>query len=353
MSKYSGTAAAKIRGLTRILLSVVLVATGGGIARAAAVPNDYTATPIVLIGAVDFRPSESGNPINKHGMVAGTARVADRDRAALLSTKSGKVYVLPTLGGSESQANDVNSGGFVVGSSITRTGERHPFLWLPTNGAIIDLGTLGGSRGVATSLNDAGWIVGSADTAAGEQHAFRRNPSTGLMSDLGTFGGPYSEARSVNNNGWIVGWAYNSSGAQPFVWNPSTGTKQNIGILLGSSLGQANDINDSNIVVGYSFTASDDSNRPFIWAPGLTRPNPLPGTFAWGVANAISVDGTVVGQVNAPGGFNPRPELWLRYGRDYSELTAPAGFSSADGINRYNRIIGTTSSGVVRWDRPA
>jgi probable HAF family extracellular repeat protein len=53
---------------------------------------------------------------------------------------------------------------------------------------MIDLGTLGGNHGYATSLNDAGFIVGSSMTASGDMHAFRRDPRTFKMLDLGTLG---------------------------------------------------------------------------------------------------------------------------------------------------------------------
>ena len=136
---------------------------------------------------------------------------------------------------------------------------------------------------------------------------------------------------------------------------PSSGIRttlkmRDIGTLPGTNLARANDINQSLVIVGESFTPADNSSKPFIWASHLTRPNPLPGIFGWGAASAVSPDGTVVGYLNPRSGFNPRAVVWLRYGRDVSELPAPSGVSYALAINRNNRIMGTTGESVVRWD---
>lgn len=321
---------------------------------AASVKPDYERTVITLPSGQTFLVSPTGNPVNTSGLVAGSTRVGGFDRAAILDTSLGRLYVLPTLGGQSSEARDINSGSYVVGSSETKAGERHPFLWLPYNHQMIDLGTLGGNFGFAAALNDRGVIVGSAMTASGQMHAFRRDPTTFKMLDLGTLGGPYSEALGINEAGYIVGSAFdNGNGGRAFLWNPSSMTMKDIGTLPGTNLARATDINQSLIVVGESFTASDDSSKPFIWAPGFTRPHPLPGTVTWGTATAVSPNGTIVGYLNVGDAFtfNPRATVWLRHGQDVSELPAPNGTSYALAISRNNRIIGTTAEGVVFWRR--
>ena len=82
---------------------------------------------------------------------------------------------LGTLGGRSSAAYGINDQGVVVGSSVTRTGVGHAFVW--TNGTMTDLGTLAGaSASVAYDINEAGVIVGAAATATDGSHPVRWLP---------------------------------------------------------------------------------------------------------------------------------------------------------------------------------
>jgi probable HAF family extracellular repeat protein len=352
---YSMTSLLGIRGMRVGLAAVASVATGlaltvwpAAVAAAAPAgpPSPYVRTQ--LLGT--FQPSKIGNSINRNGLVAGTVRVGLYDRAATYNTTTGALTVLPTLGGTSARGSDINSAGYVVGSSDTLAGDNRPFLWNPKTNAITNLGSLGGGYGNAFSLNDNGYVVGESFTAGGQSHAFIWSAKTGLMKDLGTLGGPYSAAYSINSAGYVVGSAFNKTdGGRAFIWNPATNKMTDLGVLPGKNLSVANDINDSNVVVGDSFTASDDSNRPFIWAPGLRAPTALPGAFAFGTATAIAVDGTAVGTVSEAS-FSPRAVIWKNYGLNIFELNSPAGNSDAVAINKNNRIVGNTALGLTRWD---
>jgi probable HAF family extracellular repeat protein len=106
---------------------------------------------------------------------------------------------LGTLGGTYSEANDINDSGQVVGIAGTAEGTYHGFLY--SGGVMTDLGTLGGSQSMARGINASGQIVGNADTSGGTYHAFLY--SGGNMSDL--LGGPTSGASGINASGQIVG----------------------------------------------------------------------------------------------------------------------------------------------------
>jgi probable HAF family extracellular repeat protein len=64
---------------------------------------------------------------------------------------------LGTLGGSESQADDINASGQVVGQAQTAAGAWHAFSWTRTGG-MVDLGTLGGGNSFATAVNASGQV---------------------------------------------------------------------------------------------------------------------------------------------------------------------------------------------------
>jgi probable HAF family extracellular repeat protein len=75
---------------------------------------------------------------------------------------------LGTLGGKSSVAYAISPSGLVVGSSFTRDGLSHAFLW--QNGVMTDLGSLGGTSH-AQAVNRAGWVVGGSETKSGNVHA--------------------------------------------------------------------------------------------------------------------------------------------------------------------------------------
>jgi probable HAF family extracellular repeat protein len=79
----------------------------------------------------------------------------------------------------------------------------------PAQLSITDLGTLGGSFSQANDINNRGQVVGEA-TTSGAIHAFLWE--NGKMTDLGTLpGGSLSEALGINNRGQVVGWSITAS----------------------------------------------------------------------------------------------------------------------------------------------
>ncbi|HEX2274470.1 MAG TPA: Calx-beta domain-containing protein [Acidimicrobiales bacterium] len=190
-----------------------------------------------------------------------------------------------------STAQGINDRGQIVGSAGDYVGIR-AFLW--DNGAFTDLGSLGGSYTEAEDINGAGQIVGGSTTASGVRRAFLWE--AGGMVDLGTLGGPSSQATAINDMGQIVGQSQTASGAwRPFLWEG--GRMTDLGTLGGAAI--AYDINNGGQVVGASEIASGQF-RGFLWDNGtLWRLPDLEGppddSYDHTVARAINDSGHIVG----------------------------------------------------------
>jgi probable HAF family extracellular repeat protein len=149
-----------------------------------------------------------------------------------------------------SAAYGINDAGAVVGDGQLANGTFRGIIWSP-GGSMILLGTLGGSSSQATDINNSGEVVGFASVSSGYQHAFSMLDA--IMIDLGTLGGRSSYAYGVNNSGEIVGYSYLSDGEQhAFLYDD--GTMLDLNSLIPSNSGwdllQAYGINASGQITG-------------------------------------------------------------------------------------------------------
>jgi probable HAF family extracellular repeat protein len=141
--------------------------------------------------------------INESNQIAGT-----RSDHACLWCPDGTWSDLGTLGGSSSEAADINAQGQIVGDSDPGSGYFHPFLW--ENGAMHDLGLMGGLYGWATGINDAGQIVGAISTSKyGTYKAFLRDEGHMYWIEELVVNNPgwweFTTAKAINEHGQIVG----------------------------------------------------------------------------------------------------------------------------------------------------
>jgi probable HAF family extracellular repeat protein len=149
--------------------------------------------------------------INSAGTVVGSAPVMSSGlsftRACVFS--NGSLQILPTLGGSSSQAMGISEAGVIVGSSYTLAGtESHACAWV--GGVCRDLGALGGTSSQALAVNDSGGIVGTAAIASGVLHPVRiildASGQVAQRIDLGVLTpGTSGTAMGVNSAGDVVG----------------------------------------------------------------------------------------------------------------------------------------------------
>ena len=164
---------------------------------------------------------------------------------------------LGTLGGTKSDALDINNNNEVVGAAyLAGDNVYHAFLY--SGGVMTDLGVDGCTDPSARTswafrINDSGQIAGTSCfllPRGPTDRAFLYD--AGVMTELGTLGGTASQARGINNSGHVAGSAALAGDVFSHAFIYSGGVLTDIGTLTGvSGSSWAYDINDSDQVVGY------------------------------------------------------------------------------------------------------
>ncbi len=194
--------------------------------------------------------------INNAGNITGWASVAVAGTHAFILKNN--VYI--DLGALDtashlSFAARISEDNHVVGYSQTSPNNAfHAFVWSDANnnnqadaGEMIDLGTLSGTNAYAWDINSSGYVVGTSDVTSGGTHAYVWHDDNangvndpGEMKDLnGQISDPawtnLVEARSINDLGQIVGWGTTSTGeTHAFLLTPAGGVTPSISNVSGS-----------------------------------------------------------------------------------------------------------------------
>ena len=181
--------------------------------------------PLPTLGGINGSATE----INSSGMVGGYAENTTPDPNCTAPQKyqfkpvvwnHGSVQALPTGNDAEGVVTAVNDRGDAAGASgscaplnpilLLYLNPTHALLW--RNGVAVDLGNLGGEfNNLPHGMNNLGQVVGESDLAGDQTaHAFLAGPGT-TMQDLGTVGSDtYSFGFGINDAGEIVGLSANA-----------------------------------------------------------------------------------------------------------------------------------------------
>lgn len=366
----------------RLKLAVWKTILGGQLIAAVGMAQSPT-YKVVDLGMVG--PNGQPFAISNNGLVAGAAQAGDIIRAGLRYKGRVVDLGQPGLAGQNSMAFSVNSLGQAVGEAQTGTADPQGedfcgfaalglasfgttclgFVW--QNGVMSPLPTLGGNNGVAYQINSAGQTVGMAEgvvtdstcPASGPQKLEFKpvNWQNGTVHELPTYqGDPDGNAHAINDSGQAAGgsgvcaafnpiWLTNLQPLHALLWE--SGKIVDLGNLGGTGHGDgimALNLNNYGQVIGSSDLPGDASYHAFLWThgTGMQDLGTLEGDMD-SAAIGINDMGQIVG-VSIDANFNPR--AFLRQGQELIDLNtlvpggSPLDLASACSINAAGEIVG-------------
>jgi len=188
----------------------------------------------------------------------------------------GHMTALPTLGGNNGQASDINNRGEIAGTAQTTVSDTtcspsHPLqtilpvLW--EKGRVRALPTVDGDPdGIAFAINDHGHAVGDTGSCAGAIHAVSWENGTALaLQDFGTG----ATAQGINNQGQIVGIVGSADNTTEYAALWQNGALTNLGTLPGDFAAIATGINNRGQVVGSTLDSGFNWVHAFIYQDGV------------------------------------------------------------------------------------
>lgn len=285
----------------------LVVTNSGWISGAAAVGNAehavlYYRGSTIDVGIPGLGGNSMGYGVNESGVTAGEAE----DTSLELSTtedfcafqafgfssspqpcvpfvwQNGRMVSLPTLGGVNGAATEINSSNMIGGYAENTTLDPDcpapqmyqfkPVVW--SHGAVQALPTGKDADGGVWAINDVGQMAG-ASGSCGPLNFFTSlyfNPThallwqDGVATDLGNLGGTYNNLpHGMNNLGQVVGMSDLAGDETAHAFLASPGTKmQDLGTVGNDTFSFGFSINDAGEIVGVSANADFSVVRAFI-----------------------------------------------------------------------------------------
>ena len=347
---------------------------------ALAQPPTYKVTDLGAVG-----PNGQPFAITNNGRVAGATQVGEIVRAELWYKGRVVDLGQPGLKGQNSQAFGVNAWGQAVGEAQTDSPDPQgedfcgfaalglassgttclPFVW--QNGVMRPLPTLGGSNGQANQINSQGEAAGMVENDTPDSTCPSGGPQklefmpvvwqNGNVRELPTYPGDSDgNAHAINDSGHAAGgsgvcgafnpiWGSNLQPLHALLWEGSETI--DLGSLGGTGHGDgimAIGLNNHDQVIGSSDLEGDATFHAFLWTheTGMQDLGTVPGDVD-SAALGINDLGQIVG-VSLDANFNPR--AFLRHREELVDLNAlvpassPLHLATACSINAAGEIIG-------------
>jgi probable HAF family extracellular repeat protein len=292
---------------------------------------------VVKLGTLGGNFSNA-NAVNNRSWVVGPASLQNNAVHGALWLAGHKTD-LGTLGGPNSSVPgfDHNTRGVISGISETSPADPYGEQWCGPgssrlcgafrwrNGVMTPLPTLGGNNSVALDVNNRDQVLGSAETSTQDPtcqapqvfdyYAVIWQPD-GTMVTLPPYPGDViSSAISLNQKEQVVGssglcyWDQPQASTHAVLWQ--NGSAIDLGNLGGSQGNVGNDINDNGQIVGGSGVPGNQVDHAFLWQKGvgMTDLGTLPGDV-WSFAYGINNKGQIVGESCDSGFYHCRGFIW-------------------------------------------
>lgn len=267
-------------------------------------------TDLGTLGGGDPVPYSLALSINNRGEIAGFSETSIEDPLGEsfcgdpliclpVVWRGGVITKLPTLGGNNGIAVNINSRGEVVGQSETSQLDTtcplyfsvEPPLW--KKDSVHELPTIpGDTHGQVDAINDKGQAAGfTYDCQTGSYHPvlWQNGKATDItVADLGL------EPDDINNRGEVTGTGGDANGEHAFLWKNGVATI--LEMLPDTVESHGNSINDRGQVAGQSCTANGDCTV-FVWQNDVVQD-----------LNALATPGSSLFAVD-PGKINARGQI--------------------------------------------